>query len=267
MLEEIRYQFPSNTKEESAFFSALKILFSELKNSQIKERKILITPFNSQHSLPVTVFEEIESHSPTLDLIFTNKDEYAIASFLQESLLASGKIEKQTIFPIGEFTQKISGHIIRIDHTGVNIPAIKLSKAEWEEFIRKLAKTTALYRYPTGEDWPFVLPSTQIEYETSIRDFVLGREPKFELVYDHYTSLPTFQFDIETDLTKQEVEKLFPAPIGVSFSGLEEFFRAVYVSSPWETIQIRFDVRFKDDNKDNNWVTGKWLVEEGGRIK
>jgi hypothetical protein len=167
---------------------------------------------------------------------------------------------------IEELASRLRGHVVRIDHTGLNLPSALVSTKIWKQFIHDVAKDTNLYKYPTGEDWPFILPATQTEHETEITDFVVGREPKFELVYDAYSSAPTIQIDIETDLTRPQVERLFPDPYGVSFPELADYFRTVYVHHDWRGLDIRFDIRFKNDEPNGDWETGKWLVTEGGRI-
>jgi hypothetical protein len=143
---------------------------------------------------------------------------------------------------------------------------VRTTKHNWEKMVRSLANSTAIYHYPQEDAWTFIIPSTQEELKNDIRDFCLGREPKFELVYEEYSESPILQFDLETDLKRHKVEELFPAPIGESFKGLENFFRAVRVKSPWKGIGIRFDIRFLDESSHSDWNTGKWLVEKGGRI-
>jgi hypothetical protein len=124
-----------------------------------------------------------------------------------------------------------------------------------------------MYRYPTGEEWPFVLPSTTDEILGDIRDFVVGREPRFELVYDKGLAQTEWQFALWTDLTRAELELLFPEPEGITFPGLEEIFRVVPVIHPWPGLGIRFDLCYRIDDGPSDWETGEWLVTEGGRIR
>lgn len=119
--------------------------------------------------------------------------------------------------PMGELIKRLKGHIVRIDHTGVNIPASIISNETWQKFIHNIAEHTNLYKYPTNDTWPFILPATEQEFKTDITQFPAGREPKFELVYDSYDSNPTIQIDVETDLTRIAIEQLLPDPYSVSF--------------------------------------------------
>lgn len=67
---------------------------------------------------------------------------------------------------LANLTRRIAGLVTRVDHTGVNLPSRSMSTTEWTDLVRTLAATATMYRYPTG-----------------LRDFVVGREPRFELVY------------------------------------------------------------------------------------
>lgn len=95
---------------------------------------------------------------------------------------------------------------------------------------------------------------------------VVGREPRFELVYDQSGWEPEWQFALRTDLTRAQLEELFPEPEGITFPGLEEFFRVVRVDHTWPSLGIRFDLYYRIENGPSEWETGKWLVIEGGRI-
>lgn len=97
--------------------------------------------------------------------------------------------------------------------------------------IDNVAGQTNLYKYPTNNVWPFILPATEDELKTDITEFPDGRESKFELVCDVYDSNPTIQIDIETDLTRTEIERLPPEPYGISFPEVADFFRTVYSRS------------------------------------
>lgn len=168
--------------------------------------------------------------------------------------------------PIDELMIRFRNHIVRLTHTGVNIPTQYCSEEEFEILKRTLGSISNIYNYPNKEPWPFILPSTEKEFQTEITDFQLGREPSFELVLEEYSSIPILQIDIETDLEREEVEKLLPEPYGMAFPGLQEYFRSVFIYHGWRGMNIRFDLRYKNDDP-GDWDTGKWLVEEQGRIK
>jgi hypothetical protein len=74
-----------------------------------------------------------------------------------------------------DLTCRLAGHVRRVDHTGVNVPASAISPEQWRNLVYAIASVSTMYRYPTGEEWPFVLPSTSAELHGDIRDFLVGR--------------------------------------------------------------------------------------------
>lgn len=291
MIKNITYRFPNNTLSDQTFFRSLSALLLELPNAKLQEDKsIIITATKPVDALPITTFRQSNTPFPqinfddvvelSLDLgnlqINPENNDYEIEGngfsqilTKQDSLGAYYELQTPTYtiyrLAIEEVVSRLKGHIVRIDHTGLNLPSALVSRKVWEQFIGDVAKQTNLYKYPTGEDWSFILPATPAEHETDITDFVVGREPKFELVYDTYSPVPTIQIDIKTDLTRPQVEELFPEPYGISFPELADYFRTVYVHHDWLGLAIRFDIRFKNEEPDGDWETGKWLVTEGGR--
>ncbi|MDR7323509.1 MULTISPECIES: hypothetical protein [Catenuloplanes] len=168
---------------------------------------------------------------------------------------------------LADLARRLTGHVGRVDHTGVNLPTRSVPADEWHDLVRDLAAVAAMYHYPTGEPWPFILPATPGELTTDIRDFVVGREPRFELVHDEWSSHTTWQFALWTTLTRAELEELIPAPWGTGLPGLEDIFRTVYVRHACPNLEIRFDLCFRVDEGPSDWETGEWLVTEGGRIR
>lgn len=259
MLSAITYAFPKDSSS-TAFFSELSILLTELSNTTVgHDKSIILTAPQPKDALPQTIFAQKDIPSPQVLLGSEN-----IFGQLRQPKVRSPR-DKHHFLPIGELRQKLSGHIKRIDHTGVNFPSSLISPEGWQKLVNNIASQANFYKYPTTPDWPFILPAAQEEFESDITTFPLGREPKFELVYDRWFSIPNIQIDIETDLTRQQVEALFPDPYGISWPELADFFRTVYVAHDWPGVDIRFDVRFGVDRPDD-WETGKWLVKDGGRI-
>ncbi|MBT7008793.1 MAG: hypothetical protein HN964_05120 [Candidatus Jacksonbacteria bacterium] len=277
-LKSIVYCFPSNTREERDFWGDLSVLLLTLPNAEKIEKSITITPGSPHKSLPITIFEQSDVFYPSVLMDNDNQDgiEIKAGNFVVTNSRSQFVTKKQettafnqitTPLSIADFLKKFKEHIIRIDHTGVNIPEKCITKEYWEIELKKLGKGCNLYEYPTTDDWLFILPSNEREHKEEIKDFKAGREPKFELVYDVYSKYPTIQLDIETDLSRKEVEELLPAPYGISFEGVEDYFRSMFISHPWTGLVIRIDVRFKNgDNQPTEWETGEWLVIDGKRI-
>ncbi|SDT55432.1 hypothetical protein SAMN04489716_4480 [Actinoplanes derwentensis] len=182
-------------------------------------------------------------------------------------LAGSGHTPHRVNIELADLADCLAGNVGRIDHAGVNLPSQAVSVKEWDSLVQDIAASAAMYRYPTGEQWPFVLPSTGMELKTDIRDFIVGREPRFELVYDPWYPYTTWQFALWTKLTRTELEQLFPDPVGIAIPGLEDIFRTVYVQHSWPDLEIRFDLCFRVDDSPSDWETGEWLVKQGGRIR
>jgi hypothetical protein len=211
------------------------------------------------HATPAAVIEDLAS--PHAGLSASSND-------------AAAQAVPDAGIGVAEFVQRLAGHVVAVDHTGMNLPAAAVPPERWQAIVHAVAGASAFYRYPTGEPWLFVLPSNEAEYATDIDAFADGREPRFELVRDEWLDGPLWQFALRTDLSRPDLEAMFPDPVGAAFPGLGEVFRAVTVRSPWPGLQIRFDLYYgrTDAVTDRagaltDWETGEWLVRAGGRIK
>jgi hypothetical protein len=162
--------------------------------------------------------------------------------------------------PIEKLRDVFQGCPMTVNHVGVNFFSDLMEEKEYKSFRSIIARESAMYRYPTGKEWPFIVPVTQEEYQSEITDFTTDRNPKFEIVYSSFHKTPLLQFDIDIPLTRQETFERLPKPYGISYQGAENYTRAVFVDHPWKNILLRFDFRFRDDFYP-------WLVQEGGRIK
>ncbi|MGE8205336.1 hypothetical protein ACQKP0_12285 [Heyndrickxia sp. NPDC080065] len=231
------------------------------------------------HTMPSNALPEIsvvtESvESPTLFLDTTIDKNITIGNFsigtnkeklTSRSISNNGELHNSNKITIEVLRIKLKGNLTGVDHFGLNIPEHLLSLEEWYSLKQYLAKVTNLYNYP-DEEWPFIIPSTDQEFNDDITDFSSLRAPKFEWVYDSYTKVPYLQFALYTNLTRNQCESMFPEPIAFSIPGLEEIFRSIFIRSPWSDLGIRFDLYYIDQ-KSSDWDTGEWLVKEGKRHK
>jgi hypothetical protein len=160
--------------------------------------------------------------------------------------------------------ERFSGHVARVDHTGVEIPSAMLPVHEWEALQAALGRVTHLYAYPTGEEWPFIVPATAAEFADEIRQFAAPRDPKFELTYG-FVDVPLLQFHIDTTLPRAMVEEVLPE--GFKLGGVVESFRSVFIAHPWANLKIRCDLTFNPEGVLDSWDSGEWLVTEGRRIR
>lgn len=256
MLEKIEYLFPKNEKNKE-FFDLLSTLFTNIPYVANKENKEI--QIGTSNLNPITIYK-LDHKAKEVQLMIGEQKEL---NLLNKNSTFENVYQIKKL-PIQEVKQKLAGHITRVDHTGVNLPTNLYSQKEWNYILHYFASHTNLYHYPTGELWPFAIPATKKENEEEITDFDLIREPKFELCYEEYETNVTLHLDLETDLSKAEVESLFPQEQGVYFETLEHVYKAIYLDYE-ENINIRIDVRFKSERGD--FESGKWLVLEGKRIR
>jgi hypothetical protein len=277
-LKEITFVFPSNDQVEREWNRTFGALLMDIQSSH----ELIFHP-TPQRTLPITAFRTANVSFPKIVLNTATPIEVTIGrlSILNEvDSTEWGRLLDTEVMDIeGETStypktlsimalySRLKGHLVDIDHTGVNIPISLFEKPKWETFMQSLSQITNLYRYP-DEEWPFIIPANEEEFQHDITEFTAIRTPKFEWVYDGYSSLPIFQFALVTDLSRQDLEEAFPAPYGFSIRGLEHIFRSVTIDSPWrEGLVIRVDLYYGRNQGDpTDWETGEWLIKEGGRI-
>ncbi len=285
-LEQVVYTFPAAGQQSRQFFAVMLRLFEGVEGTLLTEDQVQIVQPGPGDLLPKTVLRLGDVPRPTVlldmappihlrfDSLILKTPQTSIDGLqIQERAeppaegyvrLPADSEDFTALLPVDAACERLKGHVFRLDHTGLNIPAASLDRAGWDDLLHKLSSVSAIYRYPTGEDWPFVIPATAAEVETDITESEPMRRPKFELVYDTYLRNPLLQFDMETDLTREEVEGLFPPPYGVGLPGLDQYFRSVYVYHPWPGLSIRFDMGYRYDPPGD--MAG-WLIREGGRIR
>ena len=259
-LSDIQFIFPEDSSAQVAFYKTLFALLSEVPHSTLQGNRVIFTPAQPAGARPRTTFDLGPAAVPTilLDLAPAIRIDIGTLSLCSRlpsmaDLVPNIQSTQSELLPLTTLRESLTGHITRIDHTGVNLPISGLTKADWSGLLEQIAAVAALYHYPSGEDWPFILPSTDSEFRSGIQDFILGREPKFELVYDASARHPEIQIALGTDLDASELTARFPEPFGLTFSSLETFFRTVYVAAPWHELTIRFDLYYADGGLPNPW--------------
>jgi hypothetical protein len=271
----ISFLLPNSPAESIAFFEAVASLLAQVPGTNLLPNQVIWMPTSPTSALPVTVLQSCGVRFP--EVVFETKqliEVYAGRLHLHSSTIASKipvsssgvNLDATPLLPVEELCSRLHGRLIRIDHTGVNIPETSLDRPSWNLLLHQLGAIAALYRYPTGMDWPFILPTTSEEFEGEIHHFVAGRGPRFELVYEQRDH-PLLQFSVKTDLSQAEAELLFPEPYGGALPGLGHIFRSVHVAQPWPELSIRFDLYFRGENGVSEWESGEWLATQGGRIR
>lgn len=163
---------------------------------------------------------------------------------------------------VSTLMERFAGHVVRMDHSGIEIPAALLDRKGWDQLVNTIARRTALYRYPDGKEWPFILPADAGEIHHEINDFSQRRVPKIELTYGSVEQ-PLLHFHVDTDLSLEQIDALLPE--GFTLPGIETF-RSVYLQTPYPGLSIRLDFGRKSAVELDDWDTGRWLADAGGRI-
>ncbi len=162
----------------------------------------------------------IEETFPVTEFCLNESNEFQIEFEHMDGSVHVERFEKSSSIAVSEqisisnFYDIMKNHIKQIDHTGIVFFENHLKYQEWLGFIGKVSQYSNLYKYPENQDWPFVLPSTSEEFLSDIKDFSNLRQPKFEIVYVKDKGELVIQIDVKTDLTRKELERLFPHPVG-----------------------------------------------------
>jgi hypothetical protein len=266
------YQISLDIPENSDFINLLNQLkyFQKNNNSYI---------FNYANIKPQTVINVIDRYLPQISFNTNtaNNHKFWLAGNLRfgfnldKSLtIASGEkyysellMGKEIIkfVELKSVLKMLAGKLKSINHCGINFGPKLLINSEYYSFRDELAKTTNLYSYPTGEEWPFLIPSSDEEYLNNINNETIERNPKFEIVYSRFHLDPVIQMDIDTTLDRNTAQELFPSPYGISFVGLENVIRSIFIKNNWNGIIFRLDLRFRSTEKD----FGYWIVKQGKR--
>jgi hypothetical protein len=268
-LRKIELLLPVKTSRESIFLDEFIAFLSILPTASKRKRSVTFFPEFPYRSWPSTTIGPSSSTDLQLRFLHNKAAEIEITDAAVRRVL--GMIELPARSETAGHTLEISrlyeifhNKLVSFDHIGLNIPSSLVSRSEYQNFVNSLGSSCTLHHYPTGEDWDFILPSTRSEWIAGISEFKSGREPRWEFVYDDYTTVPVIQLCVETKLTKKRLVQFLPDPVGISYEGLP--FRTVFVSIPWNNLRIRFDFQAYSRNRQNSWITGEWLATRGKRL-
>ncbi|NCC22220.1 MAG: hypothetical protein EOM26_07125 [Alphaproteobacteria bacterium] len=169
--------------------------------------------------------------------------------------------------PLDHFLPLIQPHISGLDHTG--IVTYDSVREQNQEFLNAVSQSSACFLDAMDEEWLFVVPATCDEILSDrYEDFSFPRQPKFEIVLTACRPVFTFlQIDVSTTLSRDELRRLFPAPVGMEYEGVGQYFRSVRVSLLPGSPPVRFDLRYRNDTEPDDWTSGKMLVRNGKRFR
>jgi len=177
----------------------------------------------------------------------------------------------QVKWPFATYTQlnfqqlynRVVDKVVSLDHIGVNINPRLLPKARYEKMKKITAGSSCLYRYPTKQEWPFIVPASLSEQQEKIKTGI-KRDPKFEFVYNFSYPYPEIQLDLQTSLPPKETLALFPPPYGYYDPDPKtgDYCSSVFVYTGWANVSLRIDLRFYIPN----FSSTDWLLSKGSRI-
>ncbi len=260
----VQFFFPVRQELERQFYNDLVALLGG------SAGRLRLKPDFSPSAMPATIFNP-EAHIEVPQIRFDLPDPLLVE--LGSLCLFSLGVELIYHKPAPEadhvqgvevagLLEQFSGHVVRLDHSGIEIPAALLDRQGWDRLVHTIARRTALYRYLDGKDWPFIIPAEPGEIHHEITDFSKRRTPKVELTYG-CVEFPLLHFHVETDLTLEQIDQRLPAGFTLPEA---ETFRSVYVQMPYTGLGLRIDFGKKPDLALGDWETGRWLSNEGGRI-
>jgi len=154
--------------------------------------------------------------------------------------------------------------LVSLDHVGVSINPRLLPNARYEKLKRMVAGSSYLCDYPSGKEWPFIIPASLAEQQQEIKVGV-KRDPKFEFIYDFAYSYPEIQLDIQTNLSPKETLALFPPPYGYYDPNPEtgDYCSSVFIYTGWRNASLRIDLRFYIPG----FSSTDWLLSKGSRVR
>lgn len=274
-LKRIAFQFPRKQQVTRPFFKQLVSLLEQDPCSQNLVDKLILFPAYPQEALPVMTIELEDVNYPAVmfemeERVVIKAGAFAVHSSLDAIRTATLPLtldpsKRPPLFPLAKFVQLLKGHILRLDHAGVELPSEAVAREKFDHLVQAVGSVSNLYRYPSGEEWPFLLPATYTEFRGEIQQFARPRTPKLELTYG-YVQVPLVHFHVDTDLRREFVEAYFPPQYGTALPGATTY-RSVYIDHPWQGLLMRFDLTFYTNGEVTEWDSGEWLVKRGVRVR
>lgn len=273
-LNQIRYLIPSDTASR-AWFDTVASVVGEASQAELQGDRLVIVPDYPPKAVPATTLELSRVDRPTVVL-----DTIGLLVIELGGIRLLGWDSRDPVFlappasvtpdhpPLepDAFAAALRGHLQRVDHTGVELPRPRVPRRAWEHLLDALGAAANLYEHPEPDsEMPFVVPANGDEFSREITLFAAPRTPKFELTYG-YVPAPLLQFHCDTDLDREALDALLPAPSGFNLPGVETF-RSVYVATPWPGATLRFDLSYRAGEGLTDWASGEWLATHGRRLR
>src|SRR6266511_2022352 len=220
-LQSVTLQLPNS---DQAFGDKLLTLLAPF--GRRGDSSLRFTPSNPNF-LPQIAFK-INNTTPRA--IFTLSNETIEIDIANKTGQQKQSPELYTPLPLQEVMSRLSyARLEQLDHVGFNLPWFDGLHPDIEKLRRTVAPHTAYYRFPTGEEWDFILPATKEEIASKVVNLTQDRRPKLEIVSFDKSSTPLIQIDFSIDQPYSEITKLFPE--GIADSELKNVW--VYIQNPY----------------------------------
>ncbi len=176
------------------------------------ENNFTLDPTDANY-LPILNFEFLNISAPAV--VFKGKDLHISEEIINKTGQQKESSHEYSYLSIDELTNRLkdSGKIMAIDHLGINFPWFGGVSPVIANLRQQLKDKTAYFRFPTGDNWDFIIPATVSELTSNYIDLSIVRKPKLELVSFEKSSTPLIQIDCETTIKYEKLIELFPEAI------------------------------------------------------
>src|SRR4051794_36803914 len=136
-LQQIAFVFPKSNPESVTFWSALVRLLGSIPQAEVQHDRIAFAPTRPVGALPLTWFKQADVpiprivFSPDLPLDRTIGG-LNIGGNHSPDTVSPSRATLPAYLSIQDLTERVSGHVTRLDHTGVNISPTMLGRTDWE---------------------------------------------------------------------------------------------------------------------------------------
>jgi hypothetical protein len=238
LLQQITFNLPDKDHDFNDKFFEVLSLFGERESDRVDLEK------SNPDFLPNISFATGDVIKPTVVFDVTN---HQIEIVIENKTGQEKKSpETYTHISIEDFVKRVSQlEPVHLDHVGFNLPWFDGVHPDVLMLRKELAGRSAYHRFPTGEDWDFILPALKDEMQGEEIDLEISRRPKFEIVSFEKASEPLIQIDFSVRENFNDLASLFPE--GILDKNLKNIW--VYVTNPYG-LDLCFVV---GEYKDGDW--------------
>jgi len=245
MLQAVTFKFPN---DEEYFIEQL---FSLLVSFGTRRDEQLVFTNSQPDYHPKIVFEKGQVSHPLVQL---DDIEIELANTTGENRQSPETYNTISISDFGERTRL--WRFLRLDHVGFNLPWFEGVHPDILKLRHELPSSCAYYRFPSGQEWDFILPASEEEILGHTIDLSRDRHPKLEIVSFDKSSTPLVQIDFSVDKKLEEIERTFPE--GIVDRDLKNVW--VYLKNPYG-IDICLVVGEHNGEDWSNYFEGQRLID------